>query len=119
MRLALLLALMLAGCATDSALVCRHHVLSHAAWAAEQGLESEIVVYEVSPLWSLGAYNAHAQARTSKGWVSEVFGMATFSEHPDYPPTGWMQGYKVDKYWALMWRNCFNRADCRDEGVPY
>lgn len=72
MRIAvLILAILIAGGCTSS-LVCRHQVMSHAAWAVERGQTPEIVVYSVSPWLSLGLYNAHAQARTEEGWISEA-----------------------------------------------
>jgi len=106
----------LSGCA---GLVCRHDVLSHAAWAEEQGLEYEIVVYQVPGYLSFGAYDAHAQVHTAQGWVATVFGYPILSENRTYPLTGWEGRYNIERYLGLMRRNCFNDVDCRDEGIPY
>ena len=99
-------------------LVCRHNVLSHAGWAAEQGLSYKVVVYQVSPAWSLGAYNAHAQVKTDRGWVSDYFGYMILSDGPTFSPSGWLQEYDTEEYMKLMGRNCFNNADCNDVGIP-
>ena len=111
------LCILLAGCANG--LVCRHTVMADAAWAVENGQTPEIVVYEVSPAWSLGIYNAHAQVRTDQGWITEIFGMVTIDPNPAYPPVGWQKSCSVDEYMRLMARRCFDRADCRDAGIPY
>jgi hypothetical protein len=105
-------------CCGCSALVCRHDVLSHAGWVEEHGLKYQIAVYKVNPLWSLGVYNAHAQIKTEKGWLSFPFGFPTFSDNPTYSIKDWVGYYDVNSYMLLMSKNCFNNANCRSVGIP-
>lgn len=112
--------LFLLGC---SPLVCRHNALRDAGWAAENGHKDiKIAVYIVHPVvraMNFGIWNAHAQAKTDKGWIDETFGIPAVSENPTYTAVGWVGWYTLPEYMRLMGKACFNGADCRDEGVPY
>lgn len=77
---------MLMGC---SALLCRYQVMSHYAWAVEEGYTPEIITYEVSPAWSLGVWDRHIQVRVKKDdrylWVDnagESFSLSSESAFP-------------------------------------
>jgi len=112
------LCLLLSGCA--GGLVCRHNVMADAAWAAEQGLDYEIVVYAIPKWMTFGVWDGHVQVKTDKGWISTSFGFPTFRETSDWDRKGWEGHYNIDRYMSLLRRNCFSDLeDCRDEGIPF
>ena len=112
------LILLVSGCA--GGLVCRHNVMADAAWAAEQGLDYDIVVYAIPKWTTFGVWDGHCQVKTTQGWISTLFGFPKLSENSDYDRKGWEGHYTVDRYMSLMRRNCFNDLmDCRDEGIPF
>lgn len=114
----IILCFLLVGCA--GGLVCRHNVMADAAWAAEQGMDYEIVVYAIPKAMTLGIWDGHAQVKTNQGWISTFLGFPTFKEESDWDRKGWEGHYTVDQYMPLMQRNCFNDlVDCRNEGIPF
>jgi len=85
--IALLIAVnMLLGC---NALVCRYRVMSHYAWAIEEGYSPEIITYEVSPAWSMGIWDRHIQVRVKQDgqylWVDDSGETFTLSNNPAFP----------------------------------
>lgn len=90
MKRLLIIVLLLTGC---SPLVCRHEVMSHAAYAEERRLQYQIVVYDLEPMVYRGQYARHAQVKTDRGWMSERFGLLIFSDSPQY-----VMGNRVDYY---------------------
>lgn len=84
---ALLIAIsMMLGC---NGLVCRYRVMSHYAWAVEEGYKPEIITYQVSPAWSMGVWDRHIQVRVKKGdqylWVDDSGEAFSLSERPAFP----------------------------------
>jgi len=113
------LVLLVSGCATGG-LVCRHNAMADAAWASEQGLDYEIVVYAIPKAMTFGIWDGHVQVKTDKGWISTFWGFPTFRENSDWDRKGWEGRYNVERYMLLLRRNCFSDIeDCRDEGIPF
>jgi hypothetical protein len=77
---------MIMGC---NALVCRYKVMSHYAWAIEEGYKPEIITYEVSPAWSMGVWDRHVQVRIRKDdeylWVDDSGESFSLSRDPAFP----------------------------------
>ena len=109
---------LLSSCA--GGLVCRHNVMANAAWAAEQGMDYEIVVYAIPKWQTFRVWDGHVQVKTDKGWISTSFGFPTLKENSDWDRKGWEESYTIEQYMSLIRRNCFNDlVDCRDEGIPF
>jgi hypothetical protein len=77
---------LMTGC---NGLICRYRVMSHYAWAVEEGYKPEIITYQVSPVWSMGLWDRHIQVRVKKDdqylWVDDSGESYYLSKNPAFP----------------------------------
>lgn len=102
--LSLLIAIgMLMGC---SSLICRYSVMSHYAWAIEEGYKPEIIVYQVSAAWSMGVWDRHIQIRVKKDgrylWVDDTGGAYTLSQSAAFPLGKHYWKFTVQEYMDFL-----------------
>ena len=89
-----------------SGLICRYRVMSHYAWAVEEGYKPEIISYQVSPLWSLGVWDRHIQIRVQQDdrylWVDDSGESYFLSPSPAFPIGKHYWKFSLQEYMAFL-----------------